>query len=680
MASASIVISFLLAIVANAIWISVSMDGSSTASSTQIYYLLHQIATCFLWTMMTAFCFHWSTVLFHDIRRSRRAILLVLFLALNAIFYAFQLFGVVSLSDFYKCTYDDYIKNPLYTRLLCDSDFCPDLQPTQWKYSANDVCGDVDFAGWFFPLLFLGDYFLCASGLALLILGAFVLRRGARLMDQSGSLLEDRVVSIMRKSLLTYFVVIIAIAVVLTTSCIMTVVLYYSDVSINPVLWYIFTVWLPFVVPPAGFLVLQWNPRLHNMNGNASIDVKEPTTALKDDKMMMGDAALYGLLSDGWAGITRFPDTTYNPIGAESVDGSQNVLALSIQLSSPIPIAHACFVELYIADMSANDVTGEDEDMYFDELPVMGYHRASISSFIQSGIQRESALHRRSSLSTPLASTMLGSQWVRVGFTETVLPTLLPAISDGEPVTQIATFLSVLQIPVMPANPALRFVVYEIPEKTMSPASASSDRISIDPTVRLMRASSLQLDERAKNSRVSGMGLSPPTKPRVFCEFTCSSSEMLSSNEVSLVAGQRTHRVFSDGTAESPDSNADFTSPMLKVRSMTVSTRTLKENKGFYISKCFQFAEGNDMVVEDMTESILTNEIPRQYLELLVTERAQDLVRAKNDLVSFEAKCRSGVMNAAFDNLIDQLQVWTDCKRIHVAEIMINCAVCTGRK
>jgi hypothetical protein len=660
MASVSIVLIFVLSIVANAIWISISVGDGLTASSTQIYYLLHQIATCFLWTMMTAFCFHWSTVLFHDIRQSRRILLLLLFLALNAIFFGFQLFGVVSLSDFYKCAYDDYMKNPLYTRLLCDSDYCPDLQPSQWKYASTDVCKDVAFSSWHFPLLFGGDILICVSGLALLVLGGFVLRRGIRLMDQSGSLLEDRVVSIMRKSLLTYLGVIIAIALVLATTCIMNAVLYYTYSSINSVVWYVFTIWLPFLIPPAGFLLLQWNPRLHGMNGNPSLHVKEPTTAIKDDKLLMTDAAVYGMLSDGWAGITRFPDTTYNPIGAESVDGSQNVLALSIQLASPVPLAHACFVELYVADMSAaggNDVTGDDDE-YFDELPVMAYHRASISSFIQSGLQRETALHRRSSLSTPLASSMLGSQWVRVGFTETVLPTLLPATSEGEPVTQIATFLSVLQIPVMPANPALRFVVYEIPEaRTLSPApSTVTDRLAFDPSIRL-RTSSLQLDERAKSSRVSGMGLSPPTKPRVFCEFTCASGDMLSADEVTLQAGQRTYRVFSDGTTDSPASNTDFSAPQLKIRSMTVSTRTLKENQGFYISKCFQFAEGNEMVVEDMTESVLTNEIPRQYLELLVTERAQDLVRAKNDLANFDSKCRSGLLNTGYDNLIDQLQV-----------------------
>lgn len=185
-------------------------------------------------------------------------------------------------------------------------------------------------------------------------------------------------------------------------------------------------------------------------------------------------------LSDGWAGILRFPDTEYNPIGQESVDGTQNVLALAVQLVSPISLTHACFVELYVAENTAseageNDVTGED---HYEDLPMLSYRRSSISTFIETGLHQEGILSRRShslsllgggALPTPLPASNPGAKWSRVGFTETVLPTLVTANSENG-VTQIATFLSVLQIPVMPANPLLRFVVYEIPEKTSSPS------------------------------------------------------------------------------------------------------------------------------------------------------------------------------------------------------------------
>ncbi|RLN26821.1 hypothetical protein BBJ28_00004349 [Nothophytophthora sp. Chile5] len=687
MTSISVMMIFVLAIIGNAIWISVSTNASST-SGTHIYYLLYAISYCFTWTMMTSVCFHWGTVLFHDVRQSRRFFMHVVYVLINVAFYGIQLFGVVSLTDLYKCAYDDYLKNPLYNRRLCSNDYCPDLQPTQWKYAVDDVCKDVAYSDWFFPISQGGQLLIFLSAVALLVLGAFVIRRGVRLIQQSGSIFDDHVVKVMKKSLITYLVVILAIALVLGTSCVMNSILHWKNWSIDSIVWYVFSVWLPILVPPVGFLLLQWNPRLHGMNWNPSLHVKDPhllhrTMSSASEKGESGKFAATGesdLLSDGWAGILRFPDTEYNPIGQESVDGTQNVLALSVQLVSSVPIAHACFVELYVAenasgDAGENDVTGED---YFDDLPLLSYHRSSISSLIQSGLHQEGILSRRShshsllaTTSTPHPVSNSATQWSRVGFTETVLPTLVSGglSNGGGSVTQIATFLSVLQMPVMPANPLLRFVVYEIPETAPSPDSDPRDS-----SRQLLRASSRQLDERARSARVSGMGLAPPSRPKVFCEFSCACSDMLAADEVNLVARQVSHRsrpsiptFISDGassdsptaaatTSTTPAPEADPSAPRLRVKSMTVSPRQLKENTGFYITKSFQFAEGDEMVIEDLTESVLTNELPRQYLELLVSERAEDLSRAQAEASDFEARCKSGLVGGLYDNLIEQIQ------------------------
>ncbi|GMF25967.1 unnamed protein product [Phytophthora fragariaefolia] len=677
---------FILCIVGNAIWISVSTKASS-ASGTDIYYLLYAISVCFTWTMMTSVCFHWGTVLFHDVGASGRLIVFIVYVIINIAFYAVQLFGVVSLTDFYKCTYDDYLKNPFYIMRLCSDDYCPDLQPTQWKYAVNDVCKDVSYSDWFFPLHQSAELLIFLTSVALLVLGTFVIQRGVRLIDQSGDIFDDHVVKVMKKSLITYLAVIMSIALVLGTSCIMNSILHWKNWSINSVVWYIFSVWLPTLVPPIGFLLLQWNPRLHGMNWNPSLHVKDPqllhrTMSSISDKVESGKYALDATgLSDGWAGILRFPDTEYNPIGQESVDGTQNVLALAIQLVSPIPLTHACFVELYVAENTSsepgeNDVTGAD---YYEDLPMLSYRRSSISTFIETGLHQEGLLSRRShslsllgggALPTPLPVSNPGAKWSRVGFTETVLPTLVTGnYENGGTVTQIATFLSVLQIPVMPANPLLRFVVYEIPEKVSTPSSDGDLRDSRQ----LMRASSRQLDERARIARVSGMGMAPPSRPKVFCEFSCACDDMLASDEVNLMARQVSYRnrspiptVLSDGTGtESPNVAAatgttipevDPSVPRLRVKSMTVSPRQLKENSGFYITKSFQFAEGDEMVIEDMVESPLTNELPRQYLELLVSERAEDLVRAQADAADFEARVKSGLVGNLYDNLIEQIQ------------------------
>lgn len=688
MTSLSVMMIFVLCIVGNAIWISVSTKASS-ARGTDIYYLMYAISVCFTWTMMTSVCFHWGTVLFHNVGPSGRLLVFVVYVIINVAFYTVQLFGVVSLTDFYKCTYDDYLKNPFYNMRLCSDDYCPDLQPTQWKYAVNNVCKDVSYSGWFFPLHQSAELLIFLTSVALLVLGTFVIQRGVRLIDQSGDIFDDHVVQVMKKSLITYLVVILSIALVLGTSCIMNSILHWKNWSIDSVVWYVFSIWLPTLVPPIGFLLLQWNPRLHGMNWNPSLHVKDPqllhrTMSSISEKVESGKFDMSGNgtgLSDGWAGILRFPDTEYNPIGQESVDGTQNVLALAVQLVSPIPLTHACFIELYVAENTnpeggENDVTGED---HYEDLPVLSYRRSSISTFIESGLHQEGILSRRSqsisllganALPTPQPVSNPTAKWSRVGFTETVLPTLVTGNSENTGgVTQIATFLSVLQIPVMPANPLLRFVVYEIPEKTSSPSSDGDVRESRQ----LMRASSIQLDERARIARVSGMGMAPPSRPQVFCEFSCACDDMLSADEVNLVARQVSYRnrspiptVLSDGTGtESPNVNAtigaatlevDPSVPRLRVKSMTVSPRQLKENSGFYITKSFQFAEGDEMVIEDMVESPLTNELPRQYLELLVTDRADDLARAQADAAEFEARVKSGLVGNLYDNLIEQIQ------------------------
>ncbi|POM68723.1 Hypothetical protein PHPALM_15081, partial [Phytophthora palmivora] len=378
MTSLSVMMIFVLCIVGNAIWIRVSTNASS-ASGTDIYYLLYAISVCFTWTMMTSVCFHWATVLFHDVGPSGRLVVFTIYVIINVAFYGTQLFGVVSLTDFYKCTYDDYLKNPFYTMRLCSEDYCPDLQPTQWKYAVNNVCKDVSYSDWFFPLHQSAELLIFLTSVALLVLGTFVIQRGVRLIDQSGDIFDDHVVKIMKKSLITYLVVILSIALVLGTSCIMNSILHWKNWSINSVVWYVFSIWLPTLVPPIGFLLLQWNPRLHGMNWNPSLHVKDPqllhrTMSSISEKVESGKFDISGNgtgLSDGWAGILRFPDTEYNPIGQESVDGAQNVLALAIQLVSPIPLTHACFVELYVAENTApeageNDVTGDD---YYEDLP-----------------------------------------------------------------------------------------------------------------------------------------------------------------------------------------------------------------------------------------------------------------------------------------------------------------------
>lgn len=89
---------------------------------------------------------------------------------------------------------------------------------------------------------------------------------------------------------------------------------------------------------------------------------------------------------------------------------------------------------------------------------------------------------------------------------------------------------------------------------------------------------------------------------------------------------------------------------------MSVAAKPLNESTDFFISRCFQFGNENEMVIEDMIECVLTNEIPIQVLQTLRKDRAEDLMLAQADLEEFEERCQSGLMGGLYDSVIDQIQ------------------------
>ncbi|GLD93364.1 hypothetical protein PINS_up001956 [Pythium insidiosum] len=625
MTSISVVFILLFSIMANSIWINVSADARQTGAS-HVYFLLHVITSCFTWTMMTSVCFHWASVLIHDIRKIRRVYLVLAYAIVNGAFYGLAVFSLISLASFYKCAYDDYLKNPKYSKRLCDSDYCPDLQPFQWKYAVNDLCKDVPYSNWFFPLSLGNDILVFISSVALLILGTHVLRRGSRLIEQSGNLIDQNIVTMMRRSLTTYLVVILAITISLAISNAVNLALYFNDWKMNAIVWYTFTIWLPTIIPPAGFLLLQWNPSVHAARRPGTEIEERGGKSEEGDKTALRANSTFGALSDGWAGINDFPDTDYTAIGDEGGASNRSILALSVQLIVPAGIAQACFVEVYVADE-------EEDGILIDEAGRRSSNaRASVSSILESGLLRESVLQRGSR--TMSLSAINSSSWARVGSTETVLPG--NAMNRTGTPTQAASFMSIIQIPVTPYQQVFRFVVHDI-----------QDGVAVSPQSKDSRGVDC-------NARISGIGLSPPSKPRVVCEFTCLSTELMNSAELCLIAGDGSYRVVHHEGVE--DEYEDLPAPELRVRCNTVATRILKENNDFVISKSFQFGEAGLMVIEDMVETVFTNEIPRQFLDLLIKERSLDIARAQSDLRNFEEKCKNGFPGGTFDNLIDQIQ------------------------
>jgi hypothetical protein len=617
--------------------------------------------------MITAVCFHWSSVLNQDIRRVPRVYVLLAFVLMNLIYYGLNIFALLRLSLFYRCTYNEYLLNPKYDMRLCKTDYCPDLQPSQWLHAVNLTCRSVPLSGGYFPISIACDVVTFLTAMVLLILGIHVLRRGSRLLQQSDALVDDQIVQSMRSSMQTYLVVILAISTSLGIGCFLNLFLYMYETSLNPIVWYVLTIWLPTLVPAGGFLILQWNPRLHAQRWETENALKAHYVGREPDKASVPNS---DNLIDAVEGADEYNRISFrdgiNTRWKSTVSrfGAENNIALAIELALPSCVkSSAYFVELYWADVET-EVDVAPRENSFDELLASSWtQKRSINAMLQTGVRQKNWCNRRSHSVALSTAQCAASQWQRVGFTETVLATRIESEHGYGSKALVASFLSMLELPPLSTSTLIRFVVYEAPEYPYS--CTSSDVTKVKSLDSRTHPSLVHLDERTINARVSGLSkrMSAPSETKVFCEFTCSASELLTSTQLTLVARQGSHRSFIlgkdlDSNLNSITSNLNcFDAPELRVKSMTVSTRSLKDKDEVYVTRSFQFAGDGNMVVEDMVESIFTNEIPRQYIQLIWNKRKEEVGAAKSELRAFEEIYKSGVMTELYDNLIDQIQV-----------------------
>nr|CCA18197.1 inositol3 putative [Albugo laibachii Nc14] len=680
---------FLLAIINNAIWISSSVGLNSPAS--HVYFMISQIRECVNWTLLTAVCCHWSEILRAD-NRTKLPILLI-FILVNSIYYGVTLFFIINLTSMFTCTYDDYVDNPLYDKRICGNDHCPDLQPYQWEFAVRQVCRDVPHSKWFFPVVMSQQVLNSMIAFGLLVLGFHVWRRGNRLLHQSGTYANnEHILKAMRRSLIKFVAIIGAVWIASSFGVIIYLYLYISNSYIPPVPWYIFVIWIPVIVPPCALLLLQWNPRLKNLSWKQSMEVTgkrmrtQVTVVDPESELHQETGSCYDsyLAPDG-SNVERDDEfkgpevpnyfAMCTPAPEMHMDKLEGTIGVAVQLTLPASWDKSShfYIEFYVLGMS-NDLIGlspaaychgfngrspnvcygEDEYNYREPSQQSPFHleRSSINALVKTSLQcgawmGNTTANNRTSMSTGgltssgyrLSMLCKPSQWKRLGATEPV------QASMDDKKCQLIKYSTILQVSTETSNPILRFVVYAMPHLPVTRVTNEKQN-PMSPTD-------------------SGQPSPSTSRPKQVCEFTCFSNDLLGSTAFTMVAGNtipsevyESNKYLSSsyGGAKAQINPEPLQSPQLHVQVMSVAAKPLSESTDFFISRCFQFGNENEMVIEDMIECVLTNEIPIQVLQILRKDRAEDLMLAQADLEEFKERCQSGLMGGLYDSVIDQIQ------------------------
>ncbi|CAI5730392.1 unnamed protein product [Hyaloperonospora brassicae] len=561
--------------------------------------------------MILSLCFHWATVLsFKCFKKFTFTSPVVLaYILINACVLVFIVMVSVVSEEKLECVYD--VKST-----SCSSEMECALSIAAEGKIIRSAIEDCDMEAFY---LAFGTGLIVYT-LMLMILGCMVMSRGRTLM-----LNEDPSDARIRKSLTIFYAIIATTCVLYVSAQVIYVAQYVSqkgeDNQLSDVVWYIFIVWLPHSLPPLLLLFLQWNPSTENIRQDDTPSVDQsskedvfnctprssgssshmPYSKLLRDRLSMGESML-------------------------NSDEPGSRLRIIVRLKLPASFDRACFVSL---------------DFYSS--------KETITS------------------SNTLHSIYSAAAWKCVGTTEPVgvAGETESVLTTGSAHT-IFPFVAVLEVPVIgPAsNTLLRFMVHastlgkretssncldRSSSSTRSHDTASNPQLSFQmtmfhPVLEFVTSSQAVLDAAASGHSLN-INPSDENTCAILEEFPSLQSEI---NKILM--GNAKNAELSVQTVMMP---GDVTS-----RDDAASHKNIGN-----IIRFFQYDTedgGGGLVVEDLQESIYSNAIPRQLMELIAAERQEQADRAREDLHSFLNQ-KKGKQNLGFyGTLIGQIQDDTD--------------------
>ncbi|UIZ28215.1 hypothetical protein KXD40_004492 [Peronospora effusa] len=656
------VLALATAIVNNFIWF-------FTRGSTY-FYIMH-VYLCFTFTMLTAVCFHWGTVLSLRLRKLPKVTASIAFVVLNVLFYAFQIGYLLNYQALISRVYESEndVTTLAYQQCHENTDMSSivfsEIQGYLWAcYAENDddfflVSTSVTY-GIFLVLTFV-----------VMALGVMVMRRGKLLLGNASG--PHQIVLI--KALRLYYALIGIVTLVYLLSWIFQLISRTTRGIAYP--WfYIFTVWLPCSIPPCCIISLQWNATAQSLR--------------EANREASGDCSP---LSESDYGEIRTPNLTFSTTDRWT-EGSREKIEEFMAEEATVDAGPSRRFQTNSTISPTDDYVGLSMALEMNEDFTHGCFIA---------IQRLEVEDGRDSGS---------STWRQISNTDTVMA----SVKDLAPIVlphqqrYLYTFLSVPRIPVSAAAEKIRMVVYALTsglasslnhadhsemtaaevlaalERTQSSRDLGDDGDSqhaLDSSLVEMEAlsgfqSSQVIDElfemespgsvddvdsrESRSDLNSGISMVPHSF-RVVAEFTVSTGAL-------ATAGARTEQTILTATEDSYKHFGPSAAPP-KLLVNTVIPKTAGAKYGFNgiegglrpavsaISKQYHIREQGLLVVEDLTESRFSNWIPRQILEILIRYRTKELLIAENDLARLEAYDRQrqkGSERGIYENLIKQIQ------------------------
>lgn len=645
------------------------------------YFYLSRVYLCFTFTMLTAVCFHWATVLNLRMRKLPKTTTSIAFVVLNTLFYVFQATFLLYHRDLIARVYKSEQDTLSYANQQCktDDDFEPtasvfsDIQGYLWSCYAMDedrfflISTTVTYA------LFL------ALTLTVMALGVLVMRRGKLLLVNATG--PHQVV--LMKALRLYYALIGVVTLVYLLSWIVQI-LSRTNRYIPYPWYYVFTVWLPYSIPPSCLIFLQWNATAKTLG-----DADRDSTSSPLSQFGYGEIRT-PLFS--FSTVNRWSDAGVS-IDGEFDDLDDDSDGASGDASDP-----------YTSAASPDDYVGLSMALEMNESFPQGCFIA---------IQR-----------LEVDAATKASVWRQIGNTDTVLSMSKDSLSGSSGSVgsatgrYIYTFFAVPRIPVSATDERVRMVVYALSTESSSTTSDRNDHSEITAETviaALERRSTGPRDDDASAATTTAVGDDGiPTSQRtnasssyadfdtsgllssraidelfenesegdstegslagiptfsVVGEFTVTTSALVTAGarceQVSLIAAEHSYRHV--GTHMIP--------PKLSIH--TVIPKAAGAKYGFTagisglaashsISSQYHIREQGLLVVEDLTESRFSNLIPRQILEIIIRHRSKCLLMAEHDIARLEAYDRQrqkGSDRGIYENLIQQIQDDGDLNR-----------------
>lgn len=557
--------------------------------------------------MILSLCFHWATVLsFKWFKKlSFTSPVVLAYVLINACVLAFVIIVTLMSADNLECVYD-------MESTACSSEEDCAMSIAAEGQIIRSAIEECDMGT--FYLAFGTGFIVCT--VMLMVLGCMVMSRGRTLM-----LNEDPSDARIRKSLTIFYIIIATTCVFYVSAQVIYIAQYVThkgeEHQLSDAVWYIFVVWLPHSLPPLLLLFLQWNPSTENYRHDEAPSIDQsskedvfnytprssgssshmPYSKLLRDRLSMGDSLLNN-------------------------DEPGSRLRIIVRLKLPASFDRACFVSL---------------DFY----------------------SSKETINTLNSISSTVA-------WKCVGTTE-------PVGVAGETESVLTTgsthaifpFVAVLEVPVIgPAsNTLLRFMVHA---STIGKRETSSTYLDHS-------TSSLSQDSSVNPQLSFQMTMFHPV-----LEFVTSSQAVLDA----AASGHSLNIHPSDDHTcaileEFPSLQSEINNILMgNVKNAELSVQTVMmpgdtsnrddaashKNIGNII-RFFQYDTedgGGGLVVEDLQESVYSNAIPRQLMELIAAERQEQADRAREDLHSFLHQ-KKGKQNLGFyGTLIGQIQDDTD--------------------